>query len=92
MASIVYIYTYIYIYIEVQAALQTLLWMDEILHHLESMGNRCWLAVTGESSFQALQNDAGFRPSTVWPSRSDLLALLPCPQAGVDGQATPISH
>ena len=30
--------------------------MNEILHHFETMGNRCWLALvfTGESSFQGL--------------------------------------
>ena len=28
------------------------LWMDKILHHLETMGNHCALAFTGESSFQ----------------------------------------
>ena len=26
-------------------------WMDEILHHFETMGNHCWLIFTGESSF-----------------------------------------
>ena len=36
--------------------------MDEILHHLESVGNRCLLAVT---SFQGLLGGAEFRPSTV---------------------------
>ena len=42
-----------------------LLWMDEILHHLETMGNHCLLVFTGESSFQGFLGGAGFRPSTV---------------------------
>ena len=41
-----------------------LLWMDEILHHFETMGIHCLLVFTGESSFQL--GGAGFRPSTVW--------------------------
>ena len=36
-----------------------ILWMNEILHHLETMGNHCLLVFTGESC------GAGFRPSTV---------------------------
>ena len=39
--------------------------MDEILHHLETMGNRCLLAFTGESSCQGFLGGAGFCPSTV---------------------------
>ena len=31
-----------------------LLWMDEILHHLRTMGNHCLLVFTGESSFQGV--------------------------------------
>ena len=30
------------------------LWMDEILHHFETMGNHCLLAFAGQSSFQGL--------------------------------------
>ena len=41
------------------------LWMDEILHHLEAMGNHCLLVFTGESSCQGFLGGAGFRPSTV---------------------------
>ena len=40
-----------------------LLWMDELLHHFESVGNHC-LLVAG-SSFQGFLGDAGVRPSTV---------------------------
>ena len=43
----------------------SILWMDEILHHLETMGHHCWLVYTGESSFQGFLGGAGFRPSTV---------------------------
>ena len=32
-----------------------ILWMDEILHHVETMGNHCLLAFTEESSFQVLR-------------------------------------
>ena len=28
-----------------------ILWMDEILHHFETMVNQCWVVITGESSF-----------------------------------------
>ena len=31
-----------------------ILWMDEILHHVETMGSHCSLVFTGESSFQGL--------------------------------------
>ena len=41
--------------------------MDKVLHHFETMGNRCLLVFAGESSFQyascVVRN--GFRPSTV---------------------------
>ena len=46
-----------------------ILWMDEILHHLQTMGNHCLLVFTGESNQKpgflrwCLR---GFRPSTVW--------------------------
>ena len=42
-----------------------ILWMDEILHQLETMGNCCLLAFTRELSFQGFLGGAGFRPSTV---------------------------
>ena len=42
-----------------------ILWMDEILHHVKTMGNQCLLVFTGESSFYGFSGDAGFRPSTV---------------------------
>ena len=42
-----------------------ILWMDEILHHLEAMGNHCWLVFTGEPSFQGFLGGAGFRPTAV---------------------------
>ena len=42
-----------------------LLWMDEILHHFETMGSHCSLLFTGESSFQGFLGGAGFRPPTV---------------------------
>ena len=52
-----------------------ILWMDAILHHLETRKtankNNCMLVFTGEASFQGLVDGAGFRSSTV--------AL--CPQA-----------
>ena len=41
------------------------LWMDEILHHSETMGHHCLLVFSGESSFQGFLDGAGFRPSTV---------------------------
>ena len=44
-----------------------ILWMNEILHHLETMGNHGWLVFTGESTFQGVLGGAGFRPSTVPP-------------------------
>ena len=37
----------------------------ETPHHLEAMGNHCWLVFAGESSFRGLLGGAGFRPSTV---------------------------
>ena len=43
-----------------------LLWMDDILHHLETMGNHCLLAFTRESSLQGFLGGAGFRTSTVF--------------------------
>ena len=42
-----------------------ILWIDEIMHHFETMGNHCWLAFTGDSSFQGFLGGAGFPPSTV---------------------------
>ena len=36
------------------------MWMDEILHHLETMGNHNSLVCTGESSFQGLLGGADF--------------------------------
>ena len=42
-----------------------ILWMDEILHHFETMANHYLLVFIGESSFQVLFGGAGFRPSTV---------------------------
>ena len=50
-----------------ESHLVEILWMDEILHHLESMGTRCLLAVAREPSFQGFLGGAGFRPSTVGP-------------------------
>ena len=47
-----------------------MLWMDEFLHHFETMKNCCPLVVRGESSFQGFLGGAGFRPSTVWPYAS----------------------
>ena len=45
----------------------SLLWMDEILHHFETM-NHCFVVFPGEFSFQGLLGGARFRPSTVWRS------------------------
>ena len=42
-----------------------LLWMDEILHHFESMRNHCLLVFTGKSTFQGFLGGVGFRLSTV---------------------------
>ena len=40
--------------------------MDEILHHVEAMGNHCLLVFTGESTHsRVFLAGAGFRPSTV---------------------------
>ena len=46
-----------------------LLWMDEILHHFESMGSHCALAFGGESSVQAFLGGAKWisQPSTISP-------------------------
>ena len=33
------------------AKVKEILWMDEILHHFETMGHHCLLVFTGESSF-----------------------------------------
>ena len=44
----------------------SILWMDEILHHFQTMGNHCLLVFTGESPFQGFLGGAGFRPSTEW--------------------------
>ena len=41
-----------------------LLWMDEILHHFETMRRHCLLVFTGEPSLQGFLGGAGFRPST----------------------------
>ena len=38
-----------------------LLWMNKILHHLETMKNHCLLVFTGESSFQRFLGGAGCR-------------------------------
>ena len=46
--------------------------MDEILHHVETMINPCWLVFTGESSFKGFLGGAGFCPSTVWGQHSQL--------------------
>ena len=42
-----------------------ILWMDEILHHFETMTNDNLLVFTGESSFQGFLGGAGSCPSTV---------------------------
>ena len=44
---------------------QDILWIDEILHHVETMGNHCALVFTRDKSFQGFLGGAGFRPSTV---------------------------
>ena len=38
--------------------LSMILWMDKILHQIETMGNQCALVFTGESSFHGLLGDA----------------------------------
>ena len=46
-----------------------ILLVDEIVsHHLETMGNHCWLAFTRESSCQGFLGGAGFGPPTVSPT------------------------
>ena len=47
-----------------------LLWMDEILHHFEIMGNHCLLVFTGQSSFQ------GFLGGAKWISSIHSMFLL----------------
>ena len=42
-----------------------ILWMDEFLHHFETMGDHCLLVFTRESLFQGFLCGAGFCPSTV---------------------------
>ena len=42
-------------------------WMDKIVHHFETTGNKWLLEFTGELSFQAFLGGAGFRPSTLNP-------------------------
>ena len=44
-----------------------ILWMDEILHRFETMGNHCLLAFTRQASLQHFLGGARFSPSTVWP-------------------------
>ena len=39
-----------------------LLWVDEILHQIETIGNHCLLVFTGEASPQGFLGGAGFRP------------------------------
>ena len=43
----------------------SLLWMDEILHHFETMGSCCLWAFTGQSSYQGSLGGAGSHPSAV---------------------------
>ena len=43
----------------------SLLRMGEILHQVETMGNRCWLVFPGEYQFLHFLGGAGFRPSAV---------------------------
>ena len=50
---------------ELPPFLWDILWMGEMLHQMENMGNHCVLIFTGESSFQSFSGGAGFRPSTV---------------------------
>ena len=38
------------------------LWMDEILHHFETIRNQGLLAFIGESSLQGFLSGAGFGP------------------------------
>ena len=47
------------------AKLPNILWVDEILHHVETTGNHCLLVFTGQSSFQGFYGGAGFCSSTV---------------------------
>ena len=51
--------------VDVGRGSNTIPWMDEILHHFETMGNYCLLVFTGESPFQGFLGGAGFCPSTV---------------------------
>ena len=47
-----------------------MLWMNEFMHHFETMGNHCSLEFTGKSSdyfFPVVRS--GFRPSTASPSK-----------------------
>ena len=37
-----------------------ILWMDEILHHFETMGNHCLLVFTREASFQGVLGGEDF--------------------------------
>ena len=50
------------------STMMSILWMDDILHYFETMGNHGWLALTGKSSFHGFLGGAGFRPSAVRPS------------------------
>ena len=45
-----------------------LLWMDKILHQIETIGNHCFLLFTGELSFPGFLGGAKWtsQPSTVW--------------------------
>ena len=54
------------------------LWMDKILHQIETMGNNCLLVFTGESASQGFVGGAGFRPSTVpfWDKCTTHFSLL----------------
>ena len=58
--------------------------MDEILHHLETMGNNLSWVFTGESSFQGFLGGAGFRPSTVGLSYGKLAKHQPTQSFSVE--------
>ena len=59
------------------AMVRLILWMDEILHHFETVVNHCLLVFTRNSSFQRFLGGAGFRSSTVgFPKEAVELAMF----------------
>ena len=67
------------------AEMMVILWMDEILHHLETMGNNCLIVFYREIMVPGFLRWClrGFRPSTVFQGRLSLKVYPRCgPRCG----------